>query len=501
MPQSATAPEAPDLASFVMGAAAAAAGTEPQVRTNASPLHNMAEQVAAKEYQVLTKRSIKGLLEAHAPPDVAARWLDFYTPATVLPMRTNNYVVEELIRWEDAPTDPIFQLVVPQPEMLDEESTAHMRALIESGEGKGVRLQDEANSIRAKLNPHPAGQKTLNVPKVSGEALPGLQHKYPETALHFATEAQYCHAYCTYCFRWAQFVSVGSPLQFANKDAELLAQYLAKNKVISDLLLTGGDPMVMTAEQMGRYIRPILNSAEHDHVQTIRIGTKSLAYWPYRFVTDADADPMLRLLEDAVKAGKHVSIMAHFTHPAELGTPVVREAIRRIRNTGAQIRTQAPLVGHVNDDAAAWARMWKEQVRLGCVPYYFFVSRDTGPREYFNVPLVKAYDIFTEAFTQQSGLARTVRGPSMSCDPGKVHYIGPADVNGEKVMVFKFLQARNPAWAEKPFFAAYDDKAVWLDDLKPAFGAEKFFFEDEFAEIVRKGASSGQLYQSPADEG
>jgi L-lysine 2,3-aminomutase len=358
-----------------------------------------------------------------------------------------------------------------------------------------VKLQAEANIIRAKLNPHPAGQKTLNVPKVNGQDLPGLQHKYRETALHFATEAQYCHAYCTYCFRWAQFVSVGSPLQFANKDADLLAAYLGQSKMISDLLLTGGDPMVMTAEQMGRYVRPLLNSKEHEHIQTIRIGTKSLAYWPYRFVTDADADPMLRLLEETVKSGKHVSIMAHFTHPAELSTPVVREAIRRIRNTGAQIRTQAPLVGHVNDDAAAWSRMWREQVRLGCVPYYFFVSRDTGPREYFNVPLVKAYDIFNTAFQQQSGLAKTVRGPSMSCDPGKVHYLGPAEVAGEKVMMFKFLQGRNPAWADKPFFAKYDDKAVWLDDLVPAFGQDKFFFEDEFQQIVQAGASSGQLYQ------
>lgn len=463
------------------------------------PVLNTGETVEAKEYEIITKRHIKKLLEQRAPKAVADRWLDFYTPSTVLPMRTNNYVCDELLDWSKAPEDPIFQLVFPQPEMLDDESTKHMRDLIESGDGHGVKLQEEANKIRTKLNPHPAGQKTLNVPKVNGQPLPGLQHKYRETALHFATEAQYCHAYCTYCFRWAQFVSVGSPLQFANKDADLLHAYFAQNKMISDLLLTGGDPMVMTAEQMGRYIRPMLHSKDHEHIQTIRVGTKSLAYWPYRFVTDADADPMLRLLEDTVASGKHVSIMAHFTHPAELGTPAVREAIRRIRMTGAQIRTQAPLVGHVNDDSEAWARMWKEQVRIGLIPYYFFVSRDTGPREYFNVPLVKAYDIFTKAFTQQSGLARTVRGPSMSCEPGKVHYLGPAEVNGEKVMMFKFLQARNPKWSEKPFFAEYSDTAVWLDDLRPAFGADKFFFEDEYAEITKAGASSGQLFQEAAD--
>jgi len=187
--------------------------------------------------------------------------------------------------------------------------------------------------------------------------------------------------------------------------------------------------------------------------------------------------------------------MAHFTHPVELSTPVVKEAMRRIRSTGAQIRTQAPLVKHINDDAQTWATMWREQVRLGAVPYYMFVERDTGPRAYFEVPLERGYEIFTEAFTQQSGLARTVRGPSMSCEPGKVHYLGPADIKGEKVMMFKFLQARNPEWSKKPFFAKYDSKAVWLHDLKPAFGEKKFFFEDELKAIEQAGTSSGQLLQ------
>ena len=73
--------------------------------------------------------------------------------------------------------------------------------------------------------------------------------------------------------------------------------------------------------------------------QTIRIGTKSLSYWPYRYVTDDDADDTLRLFETLIKGGKHVSFMAHWTHPQEMQTPVVREAIRRLRMTGVQIRS------------------------------------------------------------------------------------------------------------------------------------------------------------------
>jgi L-lysine 2,3-aminomutase len=171
--------------------------------------------------------------------------------------------------------------------------------------------------------------------------------------------------------------------------------------------------------------------------------------------------------------------MAHFTHPRELDTPVVREAIERIRSTGAVVRTQAPLVRHVNDSATAWAEMWREQVRLGCVPYYMFVERDTGPKGYFEVPLAAAHDIFRRAFRQVSGLARTVRGPSMSATPGKVVVLGTQEVHGEKVFVLSFLRGRNREWVGRPFFARFDPAATWLDDLRPAFGERRFFFEDE----------------------
>ena len=85
--------------------------------------------------------------------------------------------------------------------------------------------------------------------------------------------------------------------------------------------------------------------------------------------------------------------------------------------------------------------------------------------------------IFKKAYSSVSGLARTVRGPSMSATPGKVHVIGTANINNEKVIVLRFLQGRNPEWVEVPFFAKYDENAIWLDDLKPAY-TENFFFEE-----------------------
>ena len=103
---------------------------------------------------------------------------------------------------------------------------------------------------------------------------------------------------------------------------------------------------------------------------------------------------------------------------------------RRIRNTGAQIRMQAPLIRHVNDDPEAWAALWKTGVRLGIIPYYMFVERDTGARNYFEVPLVRCYEIFKAAYASVSGLSRSVRGPCMSAFPGKVRVLGVVSLTG-----------------------------------------------------------------------
>ena len=65
----------------------------------------------------------------------------------------------------------------------------------------------------------------------------------------------------------------------------------------------------------------------------------------------------------------------------------------------------------------------------------------------------------------------------MSATPGKILVDGVCDVAGEKVFVLKFIQARDPSWVSRPFFARYDPRATWIDDLTPAFGESRFFFE------------------------
>jgi L-lysine 2,3-aminomutase len=182
-------------------------------------------------------------------------------------------------------------------------------------------------------------------------------------------------------------------------------------------------------------------------------------------------------LHHLVIAGKHVAIMAHYNHARELQTSIARAAIGRLRATGAEIRSQGPLLAHINDDADVWGELWGEQVKLGIIPYYMFVERDTGARGHFEVPLYRAWQIYRAAMQQVSGLGRTARGPSMSAQPGKVEIQGVTEVQGERVFVLRFIQARDPDWVQRPFFARFDEKATWLDQLKPAFGEAKFFFE------------------------
>jgi KamA family protein len=409
----------------------------------------------------------------------AAERLAVRAVATVLPFRTNDYVVEHLIDWGAAPDDPIYRLVFPQADMLPQADVRHISGLLARGAPE-PEIRAAAHAVRTRLNPHPAGQLAFNVPAFADEPLPGVQHKYAETVLVFPKQGQTCHAYCTYCFRWAQFVDEPD-LKMATDDMSRVTGYLREHPEVTSVLITGGDPMIMGEPVLRRYVQPLLDPALR-HIESIRIGTKSLGYWPQRFVTDPDADDTLRLFDEVVGAGKSLAIMAHFSHPRELESPLVAGAVRRIQSVGGVIRTQAPLIRSINDHPATWAGMWRSQMRMGMVPYYMFVERDTGPQGYFAVPLLRAHEIFRDAYASVSGLCRTVRGPSMSATPGKVCIDGVAEIAGEKVFALHMIQARDPSLVGRPFFARFDPDAIWLSDLEPAF-APRFPFDTSPEEL------------------
>ena len=404
--------------------------------------------------------------------------------AHVLPFRVNNYVLDELVDWDAAPDDPMFNLAFHRREMLSPRQFDMVDRALRPG-APAAELREAVRRVRLDMNPHPSGQLTHNVPLLDDEPVPGVQHKYRETVLVFPAKGQTCFSYCTFCFRWPQFVNM-QELKFSTGRSGAYVDYLRGRPGVTDVLLTGGDPLIMNARALGEFLAPLLEP-EFDHLRTIRIGSKVLSFWPYRFLSDEDSDDLLRLFERVAESGRHLALMAHFNHWRELGTGAVRRAARRVLDAGAQIRVQAPLLRGINDSAETWARLWEDEVACGMIPYYMFVERDTGPRAFFEVPLAEAFDVFRDAYARVSGIARTVRGPVMSAAPGKVQVDGVAEIGGRRVFQLSFLQGRNPDWVRRPFFAEYDARAVWLDALKPAFGQRRFFYEKE-ARFARHAA-------------
>jgi L-lysine 2,3-aminomutase len=442
---------------------------------------SMISKISPKKFKLYSRNNIHEIRELNDIPEYLLTKIK--AVSTVLPFRTNNYVVDELIDWNNIPADPIFQLTFPQPGMLSRDDLEKISSLLKKGASEKSVLT-AARKIQMHLNPHPASQMELNVPVEDGKALKGMQHKYRETILFFPSQGQTCHAYCTYCFRWPQFVGL-EKLKFASNDIFSLINYLRHHREVTDVLFTGGDPLTMRASTLSAYIEPLL-SDKPGNISTIRIGTKVPAYWPYRFLTDRDADDLLRLFERVIASGLHLAIMYHSTHSRELETVAGQAAIKRILGTGAGVRCQSPVIRHVNDEPEIWADMWRKQVNLGAIPYYMFIGRDTGPKDYFKMPLVKAYEIFTAAYGKVAGLGRTVRGPLMSATPGKILISGIVKLNNKKHFALQFIQGRDPKWVNRIFFAEYSENAYWLDDLRPSFGESQFFFEPAIREMQSK---------------
>src|SRR5690606_15677916 len=267
-------------------------------------------------FKVYTQRDLDRIPQlARLSP---AQRFEMKVVSSVLPFRVNQYVIDELIDWANVPADPIFQLTFPQRGMLAPEHYGRIAELIRA-EAPKDELERAIDAVRHALNPHPADQMEMNMPRnEAGEVLDGMQHKYRETVLFFPSQGQTCHSYCTFCFRWAQFVG-DKELRISSSETTILHDYLRAHSEVTDVLFTGGDPMVMKTKHLASYLEPLL-APEFDHIQTVRIGTKALTFWPHRFLGADDADDLIDLLERLVESGKQVAIMAHYNHWKELDT-------------------------------------------------------------------------------------------------------------------------------------------------------------------------------------
>jgi len=393
---------------------------------------------------------------------------DIKIVSEIYPFKTNNYVIDYLIDWEKGAEDPMFRLNFPHRGMLTEDVYDKLK-----WGKKSLSKSDFAelvDHVRQALNPHPAGQTSFNVPFENGAKLEGLQHKYLNTILYFPSHSQTCHAYCTFCFRWPQFVS-NTELKFQAKEIAPLIRYLNYNPQITDVLLTGGDPMVMGPQILSKYIDALL---EVKTVKNIRIGTKSLSFWPFKFTEEEGYQETLNVLQKVPASGKHLAIMSHFNHPVELSSDIVTHAIRNLRGIGAEIRTQAPLLKTINNKSEIWSEMWERQVQLGLIPYYMFLPRDTGAQQHFAEDLKAALNIYKNAIQKVSGLSRTAKGPVMSVLDGKVELLDCVD----DVYYLRYLQHRNPGLAYKVFKGReIVDDPKWFTDLTAIDENDHQYFE------------------------
>ncbi len=384
----------------------------------------------------------------------------------VIPFKTNNYVVDYLIDWENYQDDPVYILNFPNKNMLLEEQYDRVKHAVENNYEK-QDLYRVINDVRMEMNPHPANQAS-NVPKLGDLELTGMQHKYRDVVLFFPSQGQTCHAHCTFCFRWPQFTKE-LDLKFAMREIDQAAEYIRQNEEVSEILFTGGDPMIMSPATISKYVDYLIE-AKIPNLKTIRFGTKSLTYWPFTFIPEynPEGQEMLDMFRRIVDNGYHLAFMAHFNHYQEMDNEVVQKAIFNIRQTGAEIRTQAPVLDHINNDYRVWAKMWKDQVNLGMIPYYMFIERETGPFDYFNVPMAEVYNMYQKAAIETGSFAKTVTAPVMSAAMGKVQILGVVDnpADGKKYFMMQYVRHRDYRQTFKPFFMHYDPKATWVSQLE-----------------------------------
>ncbi|MDP7108657.1 MAG: KamA family radical SAM protein [Nitrospinaceae bacterium] len=327
--------------------------------------------------------------------------------------RSNDYY-QSLIDWDD-PEDPIRRIIMPDVQELDD-----WGQLDASNEEKYIKVK-------------------------------GLEHKYTSTALLLVNEV--CAAYCRFCFRKRLFMDENEEV---TKDISDGLEYIREHPEVSNVLLTGGDPMIMSTSKLEPIIQKI---REIDHVKVIRIGTKIPAFNPYRIINDPSLHKMIRTYSTDEKK---IYIMAHFNHPKEL-TPVAIRGLNMLMESGAIVVNQTPMIRGVNDNPEVLAELFNQLSFIGIPPYYVFLCRPTLGNQPFAVPVEEGYEIFEQARSFCSGLAKRAR-LVMSHETGKVEVVGMSDDQ----IFFKYNRAADAENDAK--FLVFDSNpdAYWFDDYEEA---------------------------------
>ena len=327
--------------------------------------------------------------------------------------RGNSYYLS-LIDWDD-PDDPIRKIIIP-----------HLQELEEWG-----RLD-------------PSDEKTYTI-------MPGLEHKYNSTAVFLVSNV--CDGICRFCFRKRVFID---PQSAYLRDLPAALQYVKQHREVTNVLLTGGDPLVLTTSKLENIVRQL---SEIEHVQIIRIGTKIPAFNPYRIIDDP---ALLEMIETYGTGRKKIYVMTHVVHPREL-TDVAVKAVGLLQRAGAMLANQTPLIRGLNDNPEVMAELLRQLSFIGAVPYYIFQCRPALGNKAYTVPIERGYEIVEQAKSRLSGLAKRARY-AMSHSTGKVEIIGKT----KDLVYFRYHRAADDQDSGRCLAFKSNPNACWLDDYEQA---------------------------------
>jgi len=278
--------------------------------------------------------------------------------------------------------------------------------------------------------------------------VPGLQHKYPQTGLLLVTDR--CASYCRYCFRKR---IVGNDSDEVAPDFARVGQYIAKHPEMTNVLLSGGDPFVLSTHKLHRILDHLLPIP---HLTSIRFGTKTVAFAPKRFEDDALPELFQRIHD----AGKAPVIVAHFDHIGEISAEAV-QSIRKLRGLGVQFLNQSVLLNKVNDDAQILAATFAKCHEIGVRPYYLFQGRPVKAASHFQVPLRHGVEIVRGINQRLSGIQKTFKY-IMSHYTGKIEIL---DLGPDNRLYMRYHENKHPDKIGRIFSRRYLEGASWLDDL------------------------------------
>jgi lysine 2,3-aminomutase len=287
----------------------------------------------------------------------------------------------------------------------------------------------------------------------SGEAentkMSGLQHKYSETALILATNK--CATYCRHCFRKRL---VGLQTKEIIGRFEDAAEYIKLHKNINNVLITGGDPLVLKNEVIEQFLSIL---SDFPQLKFMRFGSRAPVTFPSRF----EDDELLSILSRYSRPDRRIYVVTQFNHPNEITRQSIK-AVDNLMKSGVIVNNQTVLLKGVNDNPMTLANLLNGLVSIGVNPYYVFQCRPVKRvKQHFQVPLCKGIEIVETAKEHCNGHSKRFKY-IMSHRTGKIEILG---IFRDEIY-FKYHQAKNRKRLGKIFTRPVDENAGWLDELK-----------------------------------